>query len=83
MDENRNRDKKIKYHENLINENDSENEDNNNYDSDYEYVEFEYNQESINIIQKNLLDYVERRSLPLCEYLSLEKISNFISKIIN
>ena len=80
-DRNRNRGKKINYDENIINGDNSENE--NEYDCEYEYFDYEYNEESINIIQKNLLEYVELKYLPLCEYLSLEKISKFVLKIIN
>ena len=80
MDENKN--SKFIYDENIINDNISDDDyitENNNYDCD-KYI---YDEETINIIQKNLLEYIGDNYLPLCEYLSLEKISIFCSKIIN
>jgi hypothetical protein len=80
MDENRNN--KFIYDENIINDNNSENDYISEDDINYDYEKYIYDEETINIIQKNLLEYVEENYLPLCEYLSLEKLSIFINKII-
>jgi hypothetical protein len=80
MDENRNN--KFIYDENIINDNNSENDYISEDDINYDYEKYIYDEETINIIQKNLLEYVEENYLPLCEYLSLEKISIFINKVI-
>ena len=36
----------------------------------------EYYFQTLNIIQKNMLEYVDQKSLPICEYLSLKNINN-------
>jgi len=64
-------------------DNDSYNEynsDDENYylnDEDEEKIE-EYFYDTVYIIQKNLLKFVENKSLPLCEYLELNSIKKFI-----
>ena len=63
------------------------------YISDDDYNEFENNNEYENenenyqklintteTIQKELFDYVEKKCIPLCEYLSVDNIQMFITK---
>jgi hypothetical protein len=38
----------------------------------------EYFIDTINIIRKNILDYVEDNSLPLCEFLSLKNVKTLL-----
>lgn len=47
-----------------------------------ENISNEFYEETINIIQENLLNYVNDKSLPLCEYLNYEDIEKFINKYI-
>jgi hypothetical protein len=47
-----------------------------------ENISNEFYEETINIIQENLLNYVNDKSLPLCEYLNCEDIEKFINKYI-
>ena len=43
----------------------------------------EYNDETIFSIHKGLLKYVEENALPMCEYLSYNKLEMFISNLLN
>ena len=43
----------------------------------------EYYFQTLNIIQKNMLEYVDQKSLPICEYLSLKNINNMLYNKIN
>jgi hypothetical protein len=60
-----------------------ENSDSDTYIDDYnsfeEIEEYEYTQETINIIHSSLLSYVVDNSLTLCEYLDIADIENFLS----
>ena len=60
-----------------------ENSDSDTYIDDYnsfeEIEEYEYTQETINIIHSSLLSYVVDNSLTLCEYLDIVDIENFLS----
>lgn len=47
-----------------------------------ENISNEFYQETVNIIQQNLLNYVNDKSLPVCEYLNYESIEKFINKYI-
>ena len=81
MDENQN--SKFIYDEDIINDNISDDDYITDKNNNYEYYKYIYDEETINIIQKNLLEYIGDNYLPLCEYLSLEKISIFVKKIID
>ncbi len=66
----------------IVNEDDDfESEQEKNYlnDEDDEKIEEEYFTNTISIIQKNLLNFVEDKSLPLCEYLHIKSIKKFIN----
>ena len=56
-------------------------DDDDDYDIEYDNDEYNYKEETLNLIQKSLLEYVELNYLPLCEYLTIEKISKFIDKL--
>ena len=43
----------------------------------------EYYLQTLNIIQKNMLEYVIQKSLPICEYLSLKIINNMLYNKLN
>ena len=43
----------------------------------------EYYVDTLDIIQKNILEYIESNSLPLCEYLSLKDIKRLLYKTNN
>lgn len=53
------------------NDKDTDDEDDLNDYDDYEYI--------INNIKNQMIGYVEENYLPLCEYLSYEKIEEFLS----
>ena len=68
---------------NYINDNDNNeyNTDEENYylnDEDKEKIEEEYFTDTVCIIQKNILGFVQDKSLPLCEYLDINSIEKFI-----
>lgn len=53
------------------------------FDSDIEdIIEEEYYQDVLKLLQKELLNYVEMKSLPICEYLTIENIHSFISDVM-
>jgi len=67
--------------DNYDNYNDSEVE----YDSEYEeendrIKEYEYYIKTIIMIKNSINNYVNEKSLPLCEYMTFNKVNNFISK---
>jgi len=57
----------------------------NDEDSEAENEEklIEYYVETINIIRKNILNYIEDKSLPLCEFLYLKDIKMLLQKSNN
>lgn len=56
-------------------------EDDSEYDSELEEIlNQEYDNSALLLIQKELLNYVEAKSLPICEYLTINNIYNFILK---
>jgi hypothetical protein len=81
MAENKNKIKTILKEDIFI---DSEYEEDENYTNniDFERKEQEYYNDTLNIIQKNILQYVEEKNLPICEYLSIQNIDIFLNKII-
>ena len=78
MDEEELRNKNKKYYEYDNDDNNSEKEDYYLNDEDEEKIEEEYFNDTVCIIQKNLLNFIENKSLPLCEYLDLDSLDNFI-----
>jgi uncharacterized membrane-anchored protein len=64
-------------------ENDDQTYENKEYinEIEYEILNDEYFDETLIIIQKELLNYVNHTSQPLCEYLRTRNIENFLSKI--
>ena len=67
----------------IINDNYNEygSEEENDYYLNDEYkekIEEEYFSDTAYIIQKNILGFVQDKSLPLCEYLDAKSIKNFI-----
>ena len=74
----------IDNYENNITEN---NQYNFNTDEDFE-IEYEekmrdYYLNTINIIRKNILNYIEDKSLPICEFLYLKNIKLLLQKTNN
>ena len=65
----------------INNEDDGYESEHENYlkDEDEGKIEEEYFTDTINMVQKNLLDFVENKSLPLCEYLNISSIKKFIN----
>ena len=65
----------------INNEDDGYESEQENYlkDEDEGKIEEEYFTETVNMVQKNLLDFVENKSLPLCEYLNISSIKKFIN----
>jgi hypothetical protein len=68
-----------KYLSELVNENedyyDSEEEkENQDFTDEQKYSDFIYT------LQQNILSYVNDKSLPLCEYLTYNKVRNFMNK---
>jgi hypothetical protein len=68
-----NYDKEDEYHNHIIENNDNSEDDTLNDDED------DYFNTTIYIIQKNILNFIENKSLPLCEYLDTNSIKNFIN----
>ena len=67
-----------------ISENDDEFENINTNDDneyDYEYENYQHLINTIELIQKEILNYVEKKSIPLCEYLSNDNIEIFITNL--
>jgi hypothetical protein len=69
---------------------DNEDEDENNYIENYDSDSYfhdkndnDFYNQTINILQKNILEYINNKNLPIGEYLSLETIKKFLSKIPN
>jgi len=60
------------YEENYIS-NEDENEE---YEE--ELLEQQFYEETINIISKEFLNYIDHKSLPICEYLNNKHIDRFI-----
>jgi hypothetical protein len=66
--------------------NNIEDDDNNSYiEDETEYtseledlLNEEYDENVLILIQKELLNYVEEKSLPICEYLTIDNIYDFI-----
>jgi hypothetical protein len=51
------------------------------YDSELEeYKIYEYYHDTINLIQTSCINYVQKVSLPICEYLTCNSIDNFLKK---
>ena len=54
-------------------------EDESEYTSELEdLLNEEYDENVLILIQKELLNYVQAKSLPICEYLTIDNIYNFI-----
>lgn len=65
----------------LKNDNDNDVEDYDSSDIDELYLEEkqeEYEDETVLYIQKAMLDYVDRKSLTICEYLSTARIRRYL-----
>lgn len=69
----------------------SDNEDENDYKYNYEiydrYIQeendYEFYNKTLNILHKNILEYIIDKNLQIGEYLTLETIDKFLSKIRN
>jgi hypothetical protein len=62
------------------NEEDNE-EDNNDYtDLENETLEKNYEEDTLNMIETNFIDYVNK-GIPLCEYINIYKIEKFLNKL--
>ena len=66
-----------------------EEENNDNYENELDGIDREDEYENnlnekyeniLNSLQNNLIDYVNNNSLPLCEYLYIDEIHNFLDK---
>lgn len=68
------------YMDDYISEDDNELENTNNNELEYEYENYQHLINTTETIQKELLSYVEKNCIPLCEYLSLDNIEKFITK---
>lgn len=81
MSENKNKNKTI-LKEDIFIDSEYEEDENYTYNIDFEIKEEEYYNHTLNIIQQNILEYVKDKNLPICEYLSIQKIDIFLRKII-
>ena len=72
---------------NILNDDDDTdfeyNSENDNFEDENSYIYEENIKNTILTIQNKLLDFVEKKNLPLCEYLSISNIEVFISSMIN
>lgn len=80
-----NKNKKVCYLRENYEDNITKNNFVNDEDSEAENEEklIEYYVETINIIRKNILNYIEDKSLPLCEFLYLKDIKMLLQKSNN
>ena len=54
-------------------------DDNNDIDDIYLHEkQYDYDEATVIILQKAMLEYVDRKSLTICEYLSVEKIKKYL-----
>jgi hypothetical protein len=60
---------------NFIDYNDDIDDIDDNIDEEY------YALETYTLLQKNILDYVEKNNMPLCEYLSIQRINIFLNSL--
>ena len=68
----------------IYDENNNENyysENEHEYECNFE-EEDEYYQNTLNVVYKDILEYCEHTSLPLCEYLEIDSVNNFINSYI-
>lgn len=70
---------KIVYDENNIENYYSENEE--EYKCNFEDDD-EYYQNTLNMVYKDIMKYCEHTSLPLCEYLEIDSVDNFINSYV-
>ena len=64
-----------------VEQNDDTTKDEDDYDDIYEEeIEYEKFEDNVLLIQKCLLEYVNRKSLTLCEYLSTSLIKEYLRK---
>ena len=71
--------KNIIFREEYLNNSESDSNIEDYTNSFNEIEEYEYTQDTINIIQSSLIKYVSDNSLTLCEYLHIIDIENFLS----
>ena len=68
----------------ILSTNDDSNDPNYNEDDDdideiyNEEKRIEYSDATVLMIQKSFLEYVDRKSLTICEYLSVDEIKSFL-----
>lgn len=65
-------------------------DDENDFESDVEtdaetkdMIDHDYYIDVVTTLQKNLINYVEHHSVPICEYLSFDKVEIFLNNIFN
>ncbi len=75
--------KRNKYYEDNENFSESDVIDSEEEEENERIKEYEYYFKTINIINKSLHNYVDEKSLPLCEYMTFEKIERFVNKNLN
>lgn len=64
-----------------VEQNDDTTKDEDDYDDIYEEeIEYEKFEDNVLLIQKCLLEYVNRKSLTLCEYLSTSQIKKYLRR---
>jgi len=78
--------KNSKFAKVINNMNEESEYDQNNFDSEDEYLKKEMNDDKFNQIvfniKQNLIKFIDDKSLPLCEFLTLGKLKMFIKKEI-
>ena len=57
--------------------------DEDNIEYEQELLECEYHEKTINMIYTEFSNYIESKSLPICEYLDTKTIKTFINKNLN
>ena len=76
MEDNRvNKQKFIEYDEDENYGTDEEDE----YNEEQELIYNEYKTNTVDIIHKNILDFVIEKSLPICEYLHIKSLKKFVN----
>jgi hypothetical protein len=71
---------------NILNQNDLEEEKNTDMKYDDEEdddndIDESYDYDVLNFIERNIVEYVKKNAIPLCEYITIEKIDKFLDNI--
>ena len=71
----------------ILSDNEDEDDSEDNYEIYNIYIQeendYEFHNKTLNILRKNIIEYINHKNLPIGEYLKLETIDKFLYKIPN